>query len=71
LPLAHPTTKTPRNHGFFPNATDLHAELALVSGLNHERYATEVVAGPHDKKSRKLPAKRVPKPRDAGQEALL
>lgn len=38
--------------------------------LNHQRYAEEVAAGLHDKKSKKAQAKRV-KAVDANQESLL
>ncbi len=39
--------------------------------LNHDRYAAEVAAGLHDKKAKKIPAKRKSKSLDAAQESLL
>jgi hypothetical protein len=39
--------------------------------LNHEKYASEVAAGLHDKKVRKAPAKRAVKAADPSQERML
>jgi hypothetical protein len=71
LELDHHHWETPQGVRFTVSSEAKDELLDRLLELNHERYATEVAAGLHDKKAKKVPAKRKAKPVDDAQETLL
>lgn len=70
LELDHHHWETPQGMRFTVSPAAKDELLDRLLELNHQRYAEEVAAGLHDKKSKKAPAKRA-KPVDKNQESLL
>jgi hypothetical protein len=72
LALDHHHWETPQGMRFTVSPAAKDELLDRLLELNHERYATEVAAGLHDKKKpKKAAAKRGPGRADPGQETLL
>lgn len=71
LPLDHHHWETPQGMRFTVSPDAKNELLDRLLELNHERYATEVAAGLHDKKKGKAKAKRLSRKPDPGQESLL
>lgn len=70
LELNHHHWTTPQGVRFTVSPEAKDELLDRLLELNHERYAAEVAAGLHDKKARKIGARRSPKSAP-NQEKLL
>jgi hypothetical protein len=70
LELNHHHWETPQGVRFTAGPLAKDELLDRLLELNHQRYAEEVAAGLHDKKSKKAPAKRA-KAVDENQESML
>ena len=70
LPLDHHHWETPQGMRFTVSPAAKDELLDRLLELNHQRYAEEVAAGLHEKKSKKSPPKRA-KAADANQESML
>jgi hypothetical protein len=70
LELDHHHWETPQGVRFTVSPAAKDEMLDRLLELNHRRYAEEVAAGLHDKKSKKAPAKRA-KAVDENQESML
>jgi hypothetical protein len=70
LELDHHHWETPQGVRFTVSPAAKDELLDRLLELNHRRYAEEVAAGLHDKKSKKAPAKRA-KAVDKNQESML
>ena len=70
LALDHHHWETPQGVRFTVSPAAKDELLDRLLELNHQRYAEEVAAGLHDKKSKKAPAKRA-KAVDENQESML
>jgi len=70
LELDHHHWETPQGMRFTVGPAAKDELLDRLLELNHQRYAEEVAAGLHDKKSKKAPAKRA-KAVDENQESML
>ena len=70
LELDHHHWETPQGMRFTVSPAAKDELLDRLLELNHQRYAEEVAAGLHDKKSKKTPAKRA-KAVDENQESML
>ena len=71
IELNHHHWQTPQGVRFTVSTQAKDEMLDRLLELNHDRYAIEVAAGMHDKKSKKAPAARRTKPADDAQETLL
>jgi hypothetical protein len=71
LALEHHHWETPQGMRFTVSPAAKGELLDRLLELNHERYAAEVAAGLHDKKAKKVSAKRAPKAANPSQETLL
>lgn len=71
LDLNHHHWETPQGMRFAVSPAAKDELLDRLLELNHERYASEVAAGLHDKKAKKAPAKRRLKAADDAQGSML
>ncbi len=70
IDLEHQHWETAQGVRFTVSPASKDELLDRLLELNHQRYAEEVAAGLHDKKSKKTPAKRA-KAVDENQESML